>query len=222
MKSSRGKPHLLLTSTVYYASKFMVSGEPRSYPNKAICKFVDWVSPMCFDFHGSWNNVTGLNSALYDPKKYVSTSYGIRSWIQAGVPPQKLVMGLPLYGRTWKLQDPSINGIGAPTVGVGSSNGTMAYFEILEFNNKTSPTVVYDTQFGSYYSYSGVSWIGYDDMDSVSLKIQFTRSQGLGGYFLWALGMDKDWIISRKGKTYRTLYFGGKQVYNLAKNCFFL
>lgn len=126
----------------------MVSGEPRSYPNNAICKFVDWVSdvsPMCFDFHGSWNNVTGLNSALYDPKRNVSTSYGIRSWIQAGVPPQKLVMGLPLYGRTWKLQDPSINGIGAPTVGVGSNNGTMAYLEILEFNNKTSATVVYDT-----------------------------------------------------------------------------
>ena len=138
---SSGKPHLLLTSAVYYASKFMVSGEPRSYPNNALCKFVDWVISMCFDFHGSWNNVTGLHSALYDPKRNVSTSYGIRSWIQAGVSPQKLVMGLPLYGRTWKLLDPSINGIGAPTVGVGSRNGTMAYFEILEFDNKTSATV---------------------------------------------------------------------------------
>ena len=107
-------------------------------------------------------------------------------------------------------------------MGVGPRNGTMGYFEIREFNNKNSATLVYDTQFGSYYSYSGDSWIGYDDVDSVSLKIQFTRSQGLGGYFLWALSMDKDWIISRKGKTYRTLHFRGKQVYNLAKNCFFL
>ncbi|KAL0016504.1 hypothetical protein SO802_003573 [Lithocarpus litseifolius] len=147
---SSGKPHLLLTFAIYYASKFTVFGEPRSYPNNAIRKFMDW--------------------------------------------------------------DPNINGIGAPTVGVGRRNGTMAYFEILEFNNKNSATVVYDTQFGSYYSYLGDSWIGYDDVDSVSLKIQFAQFQGLGGYFLWALGMDKDWIISREVKTYRTLYFRGKQV----------
>lgn len=86
---SSGKSHLLITFAVYYASKFMVSGKPRSYPNNAICKLMDWVSPMCFDFHGSWNNVAGLNSALYDPKKKknVSTNYGIGSWIQVGVPP---------------------------------------------------------------------------------------------------------------------------------------
>ena len=122
----------------------------------------------------------------------------------------------------WTLQDPRLNGIGAPTVGMGPGNGTLAYYEILEFNNKSSAIVVYDSQFGSYYSYSGDSWIGYDDVESVTLKIRFARSWGLGGYFFWALGLDKDWIISRKGKTYRTLHFRGKQVYNLAKNCFFL
>ncbi|XP_075651625.1 class V chitinase CHIT5a-like [Castanea sativa] len=84
--------------------------------------------------------------------------------------------------------DPSINGIQAPAVGVGPRNGTMAYFEILEFNSKNSATNVYDTQFGSYYSYSGDSWIRYNDVDSVSLKIRFAHYQGLGGYFygLWA------------------------------------
>ena len=166
---------------------------------------MDWVSLMCFDYHGSWNNVTGLHSAPYDPKGNVSTSYGIGSWIQAGVPPQKIVMGLPLYGQTWTLQDPRLNGIGAPTVGMGPGNDTLAYYEILEFNNKSSAIVVYDSQFGSYYSYSGDSWIGYDDVESVTLKIRFARSWGLGGYFFWALGLDKDWIISRKGATYTTL-----------------
>lgn len=82
---------------------------------------------------------------------------------------------------------------------------TLAYYEILEFNNKSSAIVVYDSQFGSYYSYSGDSWIGYDDVESVTLKIRFARSWGLGGYFFWALGLDKDWIISRKGATYTTL-----------------
>lgn len=125
-------------------------------------------------------------------------------------------MGQTLYGRTWKFQDPSINGIGAPAVCVGPRNGTMAYFEILEFNNKNSATIVYDTQFGSYYSYSGDSWIGYNDVDSVSLKIRFAQYQGLGGYFcgLWA------WTrigLSHEKVKLIELQVRGKQIWNLAK-----
>ncbi|KAG2691405.1 hypothetical protein I3760_08G007100 [Carya illinoinensis] len=54
-----GKSHLLLTSAVYYASKF--TDVPRSYPTYAITRYVDWVSPMCFDYHGKWENFTGAH-----------------------------------------------------------------------------------------------------------------------------------------------------------------
>ena len=40
-------------------------------------------------------------------------------------------MGLPLYGRTWKLQDPEVNGIGAPAIGVGSE--LMVYWIIIKY-----------------------------------------------------------------------------------------
>ncbi|KAJ7966243.1 chitinase-3-like protein 1 [Quillaja saponaria] len=193
------RSRLLLTAAVYYASKFTVYGGLRSYPARAINKYMDWVSPMCFDYHGSWENFTGVNAALYDPKSNISTNYGIRSWIQAGVPPEKLVMGLPLYGRTWKLKDPNVNGIGAPAVGVGpgdGSSGTMDYYQILDFNNGTRATVVFDRLSVSYYSYVGDSWIGYDDVRSIQKKIRFARTWGLRGYFFWALGKDKDWTLS--------------------------
>jgi|UniRef100_A0A2N9F8C6 chitinase len=196
-----GKPRLLLTSAVYYASKFIFD-EPRSYPIEAIRKYLDWVSPMCFDYHGSWENFTGVHSALYDPNinSTLSTYYGIGSWIQAGVPPNKLVMGLPLYGRTWMLQNPDVNGIGAPAIGVGPGGGELDYSQILDFNIEKYATVVFDGETVAYYSYVGDSWIGYDDVGSVRLKIQFARSRQLGGYFFWALGKDKDWTISRQGK----------------------
>ncbi|KAI3690989.1 hypothetical protein L2E82_49202 [Cichorium intybus] len=89
-----GRPRLILTSAVYYASTVSYDGGPRSYPAEAISKYVDWVSPMCFGYHGSWENFTGLGSALYDPNTNLSTDFGIGTWIQAGVPPEKIVMGL--------------------------------------------------------------------------------------------------------------------------------
>lgn len=199
-----GKSRLLLTSAVYFSPKFLF-GEPSSYPADAINRYVDWVNPMCYDYHGSWENFTGPNSALYDTNSNISTHFGIGSWIQVGVSPNKLVMGLPLYGRTWKLQDPNVNGIGARAVGKGPGDGILNYNQILEFNNENKAIVHFDGDFVFYYSYAGDSWIGYDDIMSVDLKIQFARSRGLGGYFFWALGQDKDWTISRLGKINFTL-----------------
>lgn len=193
-----GKPRLLFSSAVYFASRFSPD-ESRSYPAKAIRKYVDWVNLMCFDYHGSWENFTGAHSALYDPNSNISTSYGIGSWIEAGVPPRKIVMGLPLYGKTWKLQDPNVNGIGAPALGVGPGDGILLYRQIVDFNSEGKGIVVFDGKTVSYYSIVGDSWIGYDDVVSIKSKVQYARSLGLGGYFFWALGQDKDWTLSTLG-----------------------
>lgn len=120
---------------------------------------------MCFDYHGKWDKLSGEHSALYDPKSNISTYFGIGSWIQADVPSHKLVMGLPLYGKTWKLQDPKVNGIGAPAIGVGPGvDGVLDYYQILDFNYKNKSTIIFDTETMSYYSYVGDAWIGSDDV----------------------------------------------------------
>ena len=196
-----GQYKLLLSSAVYFASDFFLSDVPRSYPADAIKKYVDFVSPMCFDYHGSWDtSVTGAHALLYDKASNISTSYGISSWIEAGVPPEKLVMGLPLYGRTWELKDQNKHGIGDPAVGTGPGDGIMAYTNIVDFNSEKGATVVYDEETVSTYSYAGTNWIGYDGPISTENKVKFAWEQGLGGYFLWALGDDKNWTLSKAGR----------------------
>ncbi|KDP33535.1 hypothetical protein JCGZ_07106 [Jatropha curcas] len=193
-----GKLPLLLSAAVYYASEFTNYGENRSYPVQAINNFLDWINPMCYDYHGSWENFTGPNSALYDNNSILSTSYGIGSWIGSGVLREKIVMGVPLYGRTWKLRDPNVNGVGAVAVGVGPGDGVLGYSEIIDFNNENEGVVHFDGEAVFYYSVAGDSWIGYDDTMSVDRKIRFARSQGLGGYFFWALGQDKNWTLPKQ------------------------
>lgn len=159
-----GKPRLLLSAVVYFSSSFFLSNKPRSYPGDAVKNYVDFVNQMCFDYHGNWDtSVTGEHALLFDAATNVSTSHGIESWKMAGVPPEKLVMGLPLYGRTWKLKDPNKNGIGAAAVGVGpGTNGTMTYSGIVDFNSANGAYVVYDDVTVSAYSYKGSDWIMMD------------------------------------------------------------
>lgn len=122
---------------------------------------------------------------------------GIRSWIKAGVPAGKIVMGLPMYGHTWKLQNPNVNHMGAPATGAGPGDGTLNYNQVIEFNKENHATVKYDSTSVSYYSYIGDTWIGYDDVHSIVSKVEFAKRRGLGGYFFWALGQDLNWAISK-------------------------
>ncbi|KAK4415028.1 Class V chitinase CHIT5 [Sesamum alatum] len=194
-----GQPRLLLSSAVYFAADFFLPGDiPRTYPGDAIRSYVDFVSPMCYDYHGGWDPfATGAHALLYDKTSNVSTSHGILTWKGDGVPSKKIVMGMPAYGRTWQLKDPNQHGIGAPANGTGPGGGIMIYSAILGFNTENNATVVFDSTTVSTYSYAGTNWIGYDDVASVEYKIKFAKAQGLGGYFFWALGFDSNWDLAR-------------------------
>ncbi|KAG9456265.1 hypothetical protein H6P81_000773 [Aristolochia fimbriata] len=198
--STSNRTPLLLTAAVYYASSISLLGEARTYPADSIRDNVDWVNVMSYGFSGaSWQpNNTGAPAALYDLNSEVSTSSGLESWVRAGVPPQKVVMGVPLYGCTWRLADPAEHGIGSPALGEGPDNGLMSFAELVDFNEANNATVVFDVDTVSTYSFAGTSWIGYDDGDSVAGKIDYAKSNDHGGYFFWALGFDKDWSISQR------------------------
>ncbi|KAL3535035.1 hypothetical protein ACH5RR_003496 [Cinchona calisaya] len=205
-------PQLLLSAAVYFSVNFFLSGTFRTYPVDSMNKNLDWINAMCYDYHGSWEpSVTGSPSALIDPKSNISTSYGLSSWIKAGIYRNKLVMGLPLYGRTWTLKDPSVHGVGAPAVGVGpqgaGGEGVLFYYEVEDFNKNNSATVKFDLGTLSTYSVAGNVWIGYDNRRSTALRIGYAQALRLRGYFFWALSYDQDWKLS---KTASELWIGYK------------
>ncbi|KAL6506101.1 hypothetical protein OROHE_022630 [Orobanche hederae] len=208
-----GKPQLLITAAVYYSADTFLSGAQRAYPVHSITKNLNWVNVMNYDYHGSWDtSVTGAHAALYDPKSNLSTSFGIGSWIRAGVPWSKLVMGMPLYGRTWELKGTRLFGVGAPAVGVGpGEDGALTFSQVVKFNKDHKAKVVFDSETVSMYSVAGKSWIGYDDVTSVALKIGFARALELRGYFFWDVHGDYKWRISKKGFGIMVVLSGNKQ-----------
>ncbi|KAL7239550.1 hypothetical protein ACSBR2_005445 [Camellia fascicularis] len=196
--TATGKPALLLTAAVYYASTV---NDGVNYPIQSIANSCDWVNLMAYDFYGpTWSSVTNPPAQLFDPPSgSVSGSYGIQSWIQAGLSPKKMVFGMPFYGYAWKLVNANNHGFKAPSSGpVGSGDGSMGYKQIKAFITQNQATTVYNSSVVSDYCYSGTTWIGYDDIQSITAKVSYAKQQGLLGYFSWHVGVDNNWALSQQ------------------------
>ncbi|KAK1304723.1 hypothetical protein QJS10_CPB11g00592 [Acorus calamus] len=207
----RGTSPLLLTITVYFSDHVFngtkTTTDGLDYPIDLIKNSVDWTNALCFNYHASDETVTSANAALYDVSSHFSTSYGITSWLDAGLPPQKLVMGVPLFGRSWFLRNKLKNQLGSPAVAFGprqkqsNQTGVIAYFEIEELLSRTYTTVIYNNQSVSAYFNAGDLWVSFDSPDVVDEKITFASHNRLLGYFLWPISFDSlNFEISRQGK----------------------
>ncbi|XP_042402967.1 class V chitinase CHIT5-like [Zingiber officinale] len=192
VEADSGQPRLLLTAAVRFEPSFQWE-VPRSYPVAEMASALDWINSMAYDLHGPWEpNTTGLHAALYDPTGAgVSGSDGVTAWVNAGMPAAKVVLGMPLYGRTWRLTDSNQNGVGAPAAGTGpGTDGVLRYSEVVQFNRDNGATVIHDVNWGEAYSYAGTSWVGYDDAWTAERKVEYARGPGIGGYFFWSIGQD--------------------------------
>lgn len=77
----------------------------KGYELRELAKLLDHVHIMCYDYHGSWDNKTGHNAPLYAPMNEASVEGSVDYYIEQGVPANKIVLGLPFYGRTFLLSD---------------------------------------------------------------------------------------------------------------------
>jgi len=82
-------------------------------------KHLDFVHVMCYDYHGKWDRKTGHNAPL-QPRPdeqsqdlHLNVKYTIDYLIKRGAKPEKTVLGIPLYGRAFSLENPQDFTIGA-------------------------------------------------------------------------------------------------------------
>ncbi|ONK58402.1 uncharacterized protein A4U43_C09F12030 [Asparagus officinalis] len=175
------------------------------YPASAISENLDWVNALCFGYHKTNELITAADAPLYDKTTHLSTSYCIESWLDAGIPPCKLVMGIPLFGRSWYLKNKEKNGLGAQAVAAGpreklsNRTGVIAYFEIKQILKETTPSLSYDNRTVSSYFHNGGLWVSFDSLQVVDEKIKFSLRNKLLGYFLWPISFDdSNHTISKK------------------------
>ncbi|KAL0603890.1 Oviduct-specific glycoprotein, partial [Plecturocebus cupreus] len=185
------RPRLLLSAAV--------SGVPHivqtSYEVRFLGRLLDFINVMSYDLHGSWERFTGHNSPLFSlPEDLKSSAYAMNYWRKLGVPSEKLIMGIPTYGRTFRLLKASDSGLQARAMGPASPGkytkqaGLLAYYEICSFVWGAKKHWI-DYQYVPYAN-KGDEWVGYDDAISFSYKAWFIKREHFGGAMVWTLDMD--------------------------------
>lgn len=176
---------------------------PSIIPNleaAAIAETIDWINVMTYDFHGSWDTVTGFNAPLrpstLDPLPDWNVEAAVDTYLDAGVPPSQLVLGVPFYGRSWQgVSAGSTNGLYRSATGPGPGtweNGVLDYHDIVArfmgagYTLHRDPTALVPWLFNAG---TGV-FITFDDPISLAHKRDLVDARGLGGVMIWDMTSD--------------------------------
>uniref|UniRef100_A0A673I0D0 chitinase n=1 Tax=Sinocyclocheilus rhinocerous TaxID=307959 RepID=A0A673I0D0_9TELE len=193
--AATGRPRLMLTAAVAAGKGTIDAG----YEIAEIAKYLDFINVMTYDFHGSWENVTGHNSPLYrgsgDTGDNINfnTDFAMRYWRDQGAPVEKLRMGFATYGRTFHLAS-AASGVGASASGPGSAEkytrepGFWSYYEVCTFLQGTTVQWIDDQKVP--YASKGQDWVGFDTKESFETKVNYLKENKFGGAFVWTLDLD--------------------------------
>ncbi|KAK2163330.1 hypothetical protein NP493_1463g01044 [Ridgeia piscesae] len=192
-----GKDRLLLTAAVG-AGKGTID---RAYEVDKLSRSLDFFNVMTYDYHGGWDSQTGHNAPLYPTAAETGTDrnknieWTMTYYVALGAAPEKLVVGMPLYGRGYKIVDAAQHGPGTPAHGSSApaqytrETGVYSYYEVCDYLGNGGTRVYEDDQCVPY-AYGPGTWITYDDKVSLRKKVTWLKENGFGGWLVWSLDMD--------------------------------
>ncbi|KAJ4709636.1 cysteine-rich receptor-like protein kinase 19 [Melia azedarach] len=186
---------LILTARVPYSPRRTFG----SFPADSVQRNLNWVHVVAAEyFLPESAKFTEAHGALYNPSSILNTDYGIRAWIEGGVSAEKLVMNLPYYGYAWTLVNPKDSFIGAAAKGPAiADDGFMNYKDIKNYIKIYGAEVMYNGTYVVNYCTIGTSWIDFDDVEAVKVKISYAKEKKLLGYYVWQVSFDDNWVLSQ-------------------------
>jgi GH18 family chitinase len=176
--------------------------------------FMDYVFAMTYDF-AVGDGRAGHHTNLFSPNKNsLSAKNMINNLINAGVPANKLVLGIAFYGRGWIKSGWQGNDFEGGNNAV--STGSYIYKDLI-----TSPPpgylYAYDSEAEAAYLFNAETqgFISFDDKRSIKAKYDWSRKKGLAGLFSWQIMQDNEDLLnamyegmnSQQWSTTRVLYF---------------
>lgn len=229
LRKELGKDKLLTIATVSSKDKIL-SDEDTSVGGvagawKAIAAQVDYINVMAYDMHGAFDqpnatasqapwDIDPVNDPYYGKLGGVTIKSSLKTYIDAGVPVTKLVLGMPAYGRSSTIASAGNMGglyqaiLGTPK-GEFDATGVYSYNCLIKGvchdgnSGGTRPSITFyqlgSPLFNSYGGYALTPWaassntfITFDDQNSVKAKLNAACNTfgSLGGGMIWALDGD--------------------------------
>jgi chitinase len=160
---------------------------------EVVQEYLDLVYLMTYDLRrhgGQTGHHTNLYSPAGDPTA-MSADRAVQLFTEAGVPRGKIVIGGAFYSHQW-------TGVPAHNHGLGQTAGTLGGFgpsyrelanDVLDRNGFRR---YWDDEAQAPFLYDGDTFITYDDPESLRLKAEYARRNGLAGVMFWEYGHDRN------------------------------
>ncbi|EDW62153.2 chitinase-3-like protein 1 [Drosophila virilis] len=178
----------------------------RSYDIPRIARHADFIILNIHDNEDPYGPKVEYNSPLYGNGSR-SVERGVRYWVEQSKISEKLILGIPLFGRTFTLEDASKTAVGAPSKGPGRQHVHSSRAGFMTFGEFCIQTarweIKYDKQAQVPYAYMDDQWITFENGRSISAKMHLAMKQELGGAMVWSI--DADDFHGTCGETYGLL-----------------
>ncbi|KAH8995731.1 glycoside hydrolase [Lactarius akahatsu] len=147
---------------------------------------LDFWNLMAYDFSGSWDQVANHQANMFGGP--ISASQAVQWYISRGVPRHRVILGVPLYGRSFLNTD----GPGTPFSGLGQGSWESGVYDYRALPLPGSYILRDERVMASWtYDYVHKEMISYDDEVVGRWKGEYIAQEGLGGSMFWELSGDK-------------------------------
>ncbi|KAI8163643.1 Killer toxin subunits alpha/beta [Colletotrichum sp. SAR 10_70] len=177
----------------------------KQFPIKAMAELLDYIVYMTYDLHGQWDAGNQWASpgcptgnCLRSHINRTETMGALTMITKAGVPSNKVLVGVSSYGRSFQMVDPSCTGPNCQFTGDRTTSyarkgrctqtgGYIANAELSEIGGRTWT----DTESNSKIMVDGDLWVSYMDNDLKESRTQLYKRYNMGGTIDWAVDLVK-------------------------------
>ena len=144
---------------------------------------------MTYDLAG-FDRITGHHSGLYpDENRPSSGAKAVRTMIDGGFPAEKLLLGMPAYGKVWRQVSGGGNGLGQRAATPG--NKSISFEELLRLEEQ-GYTRYFDEKAKVPWWFDGTNFVTGDDSESIAYKGKWVVDNGLMGMACWQYTKDSE------------------------------
>lgn len=166
--------------------------------------YLDYINLMSYDYAGNWNKTPTLNSPLYNSDIFniqESVDTGVQRYLTAGVPSQKLILGIPAYGVGWHLtknnEKPESSLVSSI---INHNEENLSYSSIKKNYIDNGASIFWDSNAKASYIIDNNKFITYESVESIKEKNNYIKKHNLGGIMLWEITQDNGDIITAMDK----------------------
>lgn len=137
---------------------------------------LDLINLMAYDFYGPWTHRSGHHAQLFSisrDRDDTSGSSGVSYLIGQGYPPKRILLGIPVFGRSFL----GVTGPGHRFVGNGGQDGV---FEYSTLPRRGAKETVDRRMVAASCAGGDGGFVSYDSPDTVRMKASYCKQKGLG------------------------------------------